>query len=386
MLRALFVTNSMGYGGAERHAITLMNRLADRGHHCRAAYIKNDHDQLDRIRLHEVGSVHCLGAARYFDRRALANLAALIRDTRPSVIIAVNEYALMYSALARHMAHARVPLVVTYHATRLLGAKERLKMLGYRLFFALADRVIFVCEKQRRYWLRRAMFLRASEVIYNGVDTREFSERTQAQGHGALRTALGFSASDFVIGLTAVLRPEKNHVQLVEAVARLRNRGIPARALLIGDGSMRSAIEARACELGVSPDVVIVGFQTDVRPYVTACDVIVLCSLSETLPLAAIESMALRRPVVHSDVGGASEMIRPGWNGFLFPVGDTQALVARLALLADRNVAQRMGDQARQIVEALFSEDVMVDRYEQMLLEVSGKKLTGGTAVSGATE
>jgi len=284
---------------------------------------------------------------------------------------------LMYSALARRRTRLRVPLVVTYHATRLLGAKEHLKMLAYRLFFALADRVIFVCEKQRRYWLRHGMFSRANEVIYNGVDTSEFCESTQAEAHWEFRRALGFSAADFVIGLTAALRPEKNHVQLVDAVAQLRNTGIPARALLIGDGRMRSAIEARASELGVSKDVVIVGFQTDVRPYVMACDAIALCSLTESLPLAAIESMALRRPVVHSDVGGASEMIRPGWNGFLFPVGDTQALVAKLAILANRNVAKRMGDQAREIVEALFSEETMVDRYEQMLLEVCGKQAAG---------
>jgi glycosyltransferase involved in cell wall biosynthesis len=104
-----------------------------------------------------------------------------------------------------------------------------------------------------------------------------------------------------------------------------------------------------------------------------ACNVIALCSLTETLSLAAIESMALSRPVVHSNVGGASEMIRPGWNGFLFPVGDTQALVATLGMLVDPNLAKRMGDQARQTVETLFSEEVMVDRYEKMLHEVCAK-------------
>src|SRR5688572_31838792 len=50
---------------------------------------------------------------------------------------------------------------------------------------------------------------------------------------------------------TAVLRPEKNPVQLVEAIARLRATGCPARALMIGDGDMRAAVENRARELGV---------------------------------------------------------------------------------------------------------------------------------------
>jgi glycosyltransferase involved in cell wall biosynthesis len=80
--------------------------------------------------------------------------------------------------------------------------------------------------------------------------------------------------------------------------------------------------------------------------------------------------MALSRPIVHSDVGGAAEMIFPGRNGYLFPVGDTAALVERLAILADGAVARRMGQSARELVESRFSEKTMVDRYEKVLLEL----------------
>lgn len=380
-LRVLFVTNSLEHGGAERHAITLMNRLAERGHQCHAAYIKNKGDQLDRIRLRDGGTVRCLGAVRYLDTRALAEFARLISDIRPSVIVAATEYALMYSALARRLARLRAPLVVTYHSMRLLGVKEQLKMLAYRLLFWATDCTVFVCEQQRRYWLRRGVFSRRNEVIYNGVDTDEICDRAQPGEPGALRRALGFSASDYVIGVTAGLRPEKNHVQLVDAVARLRKTGIPARALLIGDGEMRNAIEARARELDVAGDVVIVGYQSDVRPYVMACDAMALCSLTEALSLAAIEAMALRRPIVHSDVGGASEMIFPGWNGFLFPVNDTRALADKLALLANRARSGRMGDNARGVAETLFSERKMVQRYEQVLLELSEARVGAREAV-----
>lgn len=73
------------------------------------------------------------------------------------------------------------------------------------------------------------------------------------------------------------------------------------------------------------------------------------------------------KPFVHSRVGGAGEMIRPGENGWLFPVGDTAALVDCLARLADAAVREPMGRRARANVEALFSETAMVDRYEQLL-------------------
>ena len=157
---------------------------------------------------------------------------------------------------------------------------------------------------------------------------------------------------------------------------------IPARALIIGDGPMRAAIEARARKRAVENEVVITGFQRDVRPYIAACDVMTLCSFTESFSLAAIEAMASGKPVVHSDVGGASEMIFPGRNGYLFPVGDTRALVGKLAILADREIATTLGRNAGLAVEALFSEKSMVDRYEKTLLEICRIRLRPGAPVT----
>jgi glycosyltransferase involved in cell wall biosynthesis len=127
-----------------------------------------------------------------------------------------------------------------------------------------------------------------------------------------MRRVLGLADGDYVVGMCAVFRPEKNHLQLVEAVAKLRARGIPARALLIGDGPMRPAIESRARDLGVAADVVIAGFHQDVRPLLAASDVVALPSTSvETFSLAALEAMALARPVVLSDIPRTT---RPRWS------------------------------------------------------------------------
>ncbi len=371
MPRLIFVTGSMAHGGAERLSVAVMNRLAERGHECHAVYVKNERPGLlDRVRLGEGGTLHCLNAARYLDLRALAEFAAHLASMRPSVIVAANAYALMYAWLARRLARLRTPLMVTYHSTRLLGVKEQLQMLVYRLFFWTADCAVFVCERQRRHWLRRGLWSRRSEVIYNGVDIEEFSATRDPAAREAMRGALGIPNSDYVIGMSAVLRREKNPVQLVDAVAGLRRRGIAGYALLIGDGEMRGAVEARARALGIERHVLIAGLQRDVRPYIAACDVMVLCSATEALSLAAIEAMALGKPVVHSDVGGAREMIVPASNGFLFPPGDTSAFVDRLTLLADPALRARLGGRARETAEKLFSERTMINRYERTLLEL----------------
>lgn len=370
MLRPMFVTGSLVHGGAERHSITVMNRLADRGHDCHAVYVKNDPSQLSRINRQEGDAVRCLHARRFLDFAAVDDFTRHISRVRPSVIVAANGYALMYASLAQQRSGLPIPIIVTFHTTQLFGIKEHFKMLIDRPFFWRATRAVFVCEMQKRYWLKRGVGSRSNMVIYNGVDTEYFRDRSSPDDRLALRQTAGFSGTDYVVGIPAVLRPEKNHLQLVDAVAELRSRGVPARVLMIGDGPLAGAVEIRRRTLGVEGDVHITGFQQEVRPFLAACDVIVLCSLSETFSLAALEGMAMGKPVVHSNVGGAAEMIFPGCNGYLFPPADTRSLVDRLAMLADRRVSIAMGADARALVEANFSETVMVDRYENALLDV----------------
>lgn len=367
-MKALFVTGSLVHGGAERHAITLVNRLAERGHDCALAYVKNDPSQLGRLR--GARQVACLHARRFLDLGAIRKLGEQLNVFQPDVVVAANQYALMYASIALRLSGLRAPLAVTFHTTLLRNAKEWLQMLAYRPLFWAADCAVFVCEAQRRHWLRRKLGARRNEVIYNGVDTElwKSSERERA----ARRSALGYADDELVIGMSAVLRPEKNPLQLVDALARLRRRGIAARLLFIGDGEMRPALEARARSLGIAGEVRVTGLQQDVRPLLAACDALVLCSTAvETFSLAALEAMALGLPVVHAEVGGAAEMIRPGRDGYLFPIGDTAALAGRLAALADRRACARMGERARATVEARFSERAMVERYERTLVELA---------------
>lgn len=356
-MKLVFVTGSLVHGGAERHSITLANRLAERGHECHAVYVKNDPSQLERLRLAPPSTVRCLHARGYLDLRSLGQLSSFFERVRPDAVLACNPYALLQVSLAR----PRAPLLVTLHSTRNRSLKESLQMLAYRPFFWAADCAVFVSERQRAHWRRRGLFGRSNRVIYNGVDT-EYWQPVSAPHQ------------DFVIGMSAVLRPEKNPNQLVDAVAALRRRGVPARALFIGDGPLRGEIEARAAREGVADHVTITGLQQDVRPWLAGCDALALTSFTEAFSLAAVEAMALGLPVVHSDVGGAREMIEHGGNGFVFPVGDTPSLVESLAVLAQPDVRRRLGAAARRTVETRFTERAMVERYEQILMDMASTR------------
>lgn len=368
-MRILFVTTSLVQGGAERHAITLMNRLSERGHDCHAAYVKSDASQRDKIQIS--GDVQCLEAQRFLDIGAARRMAEVIDRVRPNAILAANPFALLYAHLGRSLAQWSSPVAVSYHSTRVLGAKEQIKHQLDRRLIRHADALIFVSEMQARYWRQRHLTARRVSVIPNGIDHIHFNPETDAATGHALRSALGIAPSAFLIGMVAMLRPEKNPLQLVEAVSALRQKGLPAHALLVGDGPLRGAVEAAAAARGVAGQIHIAGLRDDVRPYIAACDATVLCSLTEALSLAALEAMAMGKPVVHPEVGGGPEMILPGFNGDLYPVGDTAALTACLAALANPVQAARLGCNARRVVMQKFTEEAMVTQYENLLTRLS---------------
>jgi glycosyltransferase involved in cell wall biosynthesis len=195
-MRLLFLTGSLAHGGAEHHAITLANRLAERGHDCHMAWVKPEAAQRNRIELRGGDRAVSLDAGRYLDRRAVERLAAVLRRYRPSALIAANPYALMYASMARARAGMQLPLIVTYHSTRSPGLKEQLQLLAYRLYMWAAERAVFVCEYQRRYCMRRGLRSRRNSVIHNGVDVERFRDTVGPQERRALRSARGDRDSD----------------------------------------------------------------------------------------------------------------------------------------------------------------------------------------------
>ena len=238
----------------------------------------------------------------------------------------------------------------------------------YRALCRRLDLLVYVSRLQRAYWNAHRLRARREIVIHNGIDTNHFRDHFTSAQKQAVRERYGFLASDYVIGICAVLRPEKAHGDFLLALARLRSGGRPAKGLVIGDGTERAAIERQIKQLGIAGDVVITGFQPDVREFIAACDVMTLTSHAvETFSLAALEAMAMAKPVVITEIGGAAEQVVPGENGFLFAPGDIDALVQFLSALSLPERRASMGRAAEASVRERFTQSKMIEAYSREL-------------------
>jgi len=285
------------------------------------------------------------------------------------VLVCVNSYPLVYGHLARWLAGLRLPIVEIFHSTELDPREDRKMRLIYRRFFNQSDLIIYVSEAQRVLWESRGFDRNRGICIHNGIDTEYFDDRYSEEEKAGRRAQYGFTANDFVVGICAHLRPEKQHGELLAAIAQLKRQGISAKCLIIGDGPCREEIERKILEFGLESDAAITGLQEDVRPCVAACTCLAIVSSTETFSLAALEAMAMGKPMVMSDIGGASEQIVNGYNGYLYSRGDVSGLANALKQITDVEVCKRLGAQARQRVRERYSSTPMLKKYENLFTE-----------------
>src|SRR3712207_6078660 len=140
---------------------------------------------------------------------------------------------------------------------------------------------------------------------------------------------------------------QKGHLLLVEAAGRLAAEGLPFNLVLVGDGPLRSQIEARIAQLGLQNHIEITGWasNTEVQQHLLASRAMVLPSFAEGLPVVIMEALALGRPVISTYVAGIPELVEPGVCGWLVPPGSVESLTQamRAALETPVEKLEQMG-------------------------------------------
>jgi N-acetyl-alpha-D-glucosaminyl L-malate synthase BshA len=189
-----------------------------------------------------------------------------------------------------------------------------------------------------------------------------------------LRSSLAPNGEPLLVHVSN-FRPVKRPVDCVEILARVLQKGIKTRLVMVGDGSERTNVEHRARCLKVFDQCVFVGKQPNIVDYLSAADVLLLPSEQESFGLAALEAMACEVPVIASRVGGVPEVVTDGETGFLSEVGDLEKMAEDAArLLADGELRRKMGRRARESAVERYRTDIVIPKYIEFYERVLGKR------------
>ena len=370
-MNVFFLLDNLRVGGAERHTINLSEALA------RASI--NSHiiiygpvvsEQFARERM-PPRTTH-LNITTILNIRGWILLGHTLKSANADIVIAVNQTALVLALFTRWLGLHKANVICVFHTTVITGYKRIMLLPVFRFALRHAEAIVYVSENQARYWASRNLRAKTSEIITNGIDVSLWLPMSALERTTA-RARLGFQEPDVVAVLCARFYPEKSHNLLVEACARLSAIGAPLKLLFVGDGPTRPPVRALVENLSLTDAVVFAGEQGDVRQYIGAGDIGVICSTSvETFSLAALELMAMQMPVVMSDIGGVSEIVEPSYNGYLFSAGDVDGLVTSLSRLMRPDARVRLGEAARRSVELRHSWSSMVEKYRKLIARWGG--------------
>jgi N-acetyl-alpha-D-glucosaminyl L-malate synthase BshA len=229
-----------------------------------------------------------------------------------------------------------------------------------------------VSESLRAQTIASLRVRRDIRVIPNFLDCSEWRRRPDPD----LRARLCGDRFEGLILHVSNFRPVKRVDRVID-VFRLVREQFRAGLVLIGDGPLRAEAERRAADDGVSGDVVFVGEEEDIVPWLSVADVFLLPSEQESFGLAALEAMACEVPVVSSDVGGLPEIVINGVTGFACPPEKVAMMADRvLELLRDTERRLAMGRAAAEMVRTRYCADRIVPLYEEAYRDAS--RLLGG--------
>ena len=245
-----------------------------------------------------------------------------------------------------------------------------------RVFIPLVSRFVLITQEMRAaYGLERFVpARRVGPVVPHGIEPDGLDGAGDAP---ATRRALGLSASDRVVTLTARLVPGKGHEDLLQAAPEVLRRVPQAKFLLVGDcppgqgGGVAEQLKRMAAELGLNGSVIFAGWRQDIPAIMRASDVVTLPSHSEGLGRVLLEAMVCGKPTVGTRVGGIPSVIEEGKTGLLVPPKDPAALAGALvSVLSSRELSRAMGEAGRSRAEQEFSMRVIARRFEAVYNEL----------------
>lgn len=363
-MRITLVISSLHMGGAERNATVLVNQLIQRGHRLKvvtmeaqgdvSAFALNPKVEVCRLNLLRP-SADVLDAVQHNLQR-IAKLRRFIIDRQPDVVVAFMEQTNVLSVLS--CLGTGIPVICCERTNPGAYAIGKAWSTLRRLVYPLAQALVFQTERAAAAlpWATRW-----STVIPNPV-----LAPIPVTGAAAL-------PKPFVASLGR-LAPEKQQDLFLLAFAQIAEHHPAWRAVIIGDGPKRSALERLAGELNLAHRIMFLGTVTDVAGALCQADLFVLTSRFEGFPTALCEALACGIPAVAFDCpSGPAEILCTGVNGLLVPPNDVNALAAALSrLMANAGLRSAMAVRAPEILER-FGVDKVMDAWEKLLRNVASQ-------------
>jgi glycosyltransferase involved in cell wall biosynthesis len=370
-MRVMFLSTSMGMGGADKQLLSAAQLMHAQGH------------DVCIVSLTELGPMGLEARSQGIrtesldmrrgvpDPRGFMRLIRLVRAWKPDVLHSHMIHANLMARAVRLF--ARVPVMVSTIHNIYEGGP--LWMAAYRVSNGLVDHMTIISEAAADRFVNEGIVPRELlTCVPNGVDTERFQQVAPGTRE-AVRSSLGVK-DRFVWLAVGRFEIAKDYPNMLQAFAQVCQRDSNAALLLVGHGSLQQETESLAQSLGLGDRIRFLGVRSDVPEVMAAADGYVMSSAWEGMPIALLEAAAAGLPIVATRVGGNHEVVRDGESGFLVPPRDSHALEQAMLRLMEQTPERRreMGERGREHVRVHYGLGRVVERWQELYRQVSVRK------------
>lgn len=308
---------------------------------------------------------------------AIARLIRLLREQRIDVLQTHLFDPSIVGMLAGTAARTPLKIVTRHHSDFTTIFRRPVHRRIDRWQALAADRVMAASQAVMQAMVRyESVPADRITVTYYGYEFDVLRPQLTEMERRTLRESAG-GDENYLIGTVGRLSIEKGHEYLLQAAQSVIRRFPKVRLVLVGDGPLRESLQQRTQQLGIADHVLFLGQRADACRVIEAMDLMVHPTLHEAFCSVIIESMALERPLIATDVAAAPEQIIPGETGILVPARRPDDIArAVVSLLEDRARAAALGRAARQSVVSRFSFQQVMPEYERYYKEWLAAKRT----------
>jgi glycosyltransferase involved in cell wall biosynthesis len=311
-----------------------------------------------------------------FDPRVLAKLRLALTRRPPDII---ETHSVKSHFLARLLGAPQLcSWIAFHHGYTTTDLKMRIYNQADRWSLRASNGVISLCAAFVQQLKAAGVGDERIHVVRSSIRP-DWGTGLPPEAAEALRGRYGVKPNERVVLSVGRLSEEKGHVELVKAIAQLsRSRAIPTRLIIVGDGPERGTLERTARSLRIADRVLLAGHIDQVDLCYKLADVFVLPSYTEGSPVALLEAMVSRTPVVATAVGGVPEMITAD-SGLLVPPRRPDLLGnAIVRLLTDRELGVRLAANAHATAVQNYRPEVrarrLLDVYKEVIRNRRGER------------
>ena len=372
-MRITHVVENLNRGGLERVVVDLVAEQKSRGHSVQVLCLFEEGTLAPEVKAMGVDLISC-GKHPGADLNAVKIMRRAIRSHRSEVIHSHNAMANYYAVAAS--AFMTLRRINTRHGMADYPFLLRQEVF-YRMSTIFSDVCAVVCERAMRNFVRYRIIPRSkAAVVYNGIPLAAFSERNM-DARKALLAELGLGPEALVLATVGRLTVVKNQETLIAAMPAVLEKNPHARLVLVGGGVRLPNLMSLCKSLQLDDKIFFLGDRSDVKKLMPGFDIFALSSITEGYSIALVEACACALPLVATDVGGNSEIVKDGEGGLLVPAGNPERMADAIARLgSDAELRGKMGRYNRKLAESVGSIGVMSDRYDMLY---QGKLPSGTT-------